>query len=166
MKSPFRLNKTTMAVIGLFLGLFLLAAATDCSAENPEPVLTAEAGVTVLRAPTAGVRLSVEWPEAGPKDASFQCGLTVIGPYELKGANANQAIFDCLVTDSLWKFDLGIGPAYLQNRDEINGSHFNFALMARFRVTDQLAVVWRHWSNAGTKPPNLGRDLVTLAYSF
>jgi len=163
-KNPFQLNKTTMALVAVFLGLFLFGASKCAKAE---PRLTFEAGAAVVRASTPAARLSVEWPEAGPKSADFQCGLALVGPYDFKGANANQAVFDCLlVTKPLPGFSVGLGPAYLQNVDQINGSHFNFALMARYRFGDRWSLAWRHWSNAGTKPPNYGRDLLVLGYSF
>jgi hypothetical protein len=161
-KTPFRLNKVTGTLVAVFLGLLLLGA-SKCSAE---PVLTFEAGYTAIRASTPGARLTVEWPQGGSIE-SFQCGLTLIGPYDFKGIEyPNQGIVDCLVVTAIKRLELGIGPAYLQNVGGVNGSHFNFSLMARWRFNDHHSLLWRHWSNAGTVLPNYGRDLVTYAYSF
>jgi len=157
------MGKLTTALVAVLLALFLFGASKCAKAE---PVITAEAGLAVMRASTPALRLSVEWPKAA-HNADFQCGLSLIGPYEFKGANANQAVADCLVVvQPFAALDVGVGPAYLQNVDQINGSHFNFALMARYRFGDRWALAWRHWSNAGTKPPNYGRDLLVLGYSF
>lgn len=164
-KPPFRLDKITSIAVTVFLGLILLGAATQC--RGAEPVAQFELGHTVIRGPATAARLSVQWPDAGPKDAGFECGLTLIGEYEYKGSQPNQAIADCALVDGLRGFDFGIGPAYLQNIDTVNGSHFNFHLLARWTSPNgRHMVTWHHWSNAGTVKPNAGRDIVAYGYRF
>jgi hypothetical protein len=61
-----------------------------------------------------------------------------------------------------------LGGVYLQNTDQINGSNANFSLYGawRFGQNDHYKVYWRHFSNAGTKLPNLGRDFVGFSLNF
>lgn len=54
----------------------------------------------------------------------------------------------------------GIGIAYLQNTDALDGSHANFALLLFFRPFHRLSLDVIHVSNAGTDSPNTGRQAV------
>jgi hypothetical protein len=54
----------------------------------------------------------------------------------------------------------GIGAAYLQNTDALDGSHFNFSLMLFFRPFHRVALDLIHVSNAGTQSPNTGRQAI------
>jgi hypothetical protein len=162
-KLPFRNPPATVAILLVFIGAFLFGA-SKC---NAEPVLQAELGYTMIRGPAVTFGLNVSWPGAGPRTADFQCGLYLISEYEFGGTTQpNQAIANCMLVQHIRKLDLGIGPAYLQNIDAINGSHFNFALMARYRFTERFALSWLHHSNAGTVSPNKGRDALMLGWGF
>lgn len=152
-------------ILALLFGLTLLLDSRQCSAE--EPVFQLEGGTAMLRGPAASIGASVVWPGAGPKHGDFQCGLFLISQYEADGkTQPNQGIAHCQVVLRAQRFSFGLGPAFLQNMDAINGSHFNFALMAGYRVNDRMSVQWRHWSNADTARPNKGRDVLLVGWAF
>jgi hypothetical protein len=59
------------------------------------------------------------------------------------------------------------GPAYLGNPDDNKLSgHLQFHLTGGIGIKDTknygLSLLWNHFSNAGIKQPNLGRDMITL----
>jgi hypothetical protein len=65
----------------------------------------------------------------------------------------------------------GVGAAYKNETDDINGSHLNFAEQLGWRFPRQangghVEFAIRHMSNAGLKKPNKGEDFLTLAYVF
>lgn len=156
-------NKAQIAIL-VFVLLFLGSLATQCRAE---PVAQFELGSTVARGVAPVVGLSVIWPDAGPKDADFECGVQLIGTSTFKNEDqSNQAAFQCLLVDGYKKLDLGLGVVYLQNTDGYNGSNTNFSLKFGYRFTDRISLSWRHWSNAGTSKPNYGRDMLVLGYRF
>lgn len=148
----------------VFVLVLLGAFATQCRAES---VMQFEGGSTVVRGYTPVIGLTIIWPEAGPLDADFQCGIQLVGTSTFRDKDqSNQAAVQCLVVDGYKKLDLGIGVVALQNTDDYNGSHANFSLMAGYRFTDKFGIRYRHWSNAGSVDPNLGRDMVLLTYKF
>jgi hypothetical protein len=65
----------------------------------------------------------------------------------------------------------GLGGAYKNDTDRIDGSHLNFAEQLGWRTPrvangGQIEFAIRHVSNAGLKKPNKGQDFVTVAYIF
>lgn len=148
-----------LIVVLLLLGSF----ATTCRSES---IIQVEGGSTLSRGYTPALGLTIVWPESGPGDADFQCGLMLVGTSEFKTNNPNQAAVQCLIVDGYKRFDLGLGIVALQNTDDYNSSHTNFSLLAGYRFTDRLGVIYRHWSNAGTTKPNIGRDMLLLTYRF
>jgi hypothetical protein len=63
-------------------------------------------------------------------------------------------------------FEVGVGPAYFNNISRVSGSHFMVGFMLGYNINYHLFVRFRHYSNAGTKPPNLGQDMITIGYRF
>jgi hypothetical protein len=95
-----------------------------------------------------------------------EVGATFIGGSTLNGEfQQNNFALSAAVIDSLGKFDVGIGAAYLQNTDTYNGSHVNFKLMLGYRF-EKISVRWAHFSNGGTIKPNKGRDMILVEYKF
>jgi len=132
-----------------------------------------EAGYTVFRAsaPQVGLTLSFEdlvpAPILGRLD--LQVGIGYIAPYEYKGElGEEQRYVQSLLVWSFGRLDLGAGGVYLDHNDRINGSNANFSLLAavRFGQNNLWKASLRHFSNAGTKMPNLGRDILILTRSF
>lgn len=69
----------------------------------------------------------------------------------------------------------GVGVAYVKNRAygrKITGSHWQFSptYSLGYNITKSTSIEyqWVHFSNAGTAPPNPGRDFhyITLGYRF
>lgn len=58
----------------------------------------------------------------------------------------------------------GIGPAYVQRVDQINGAHTNYYLGLRWKITSRLNLTLGHVSDAGTTSPNVGRQALTVEY--
>lgn len=154
-------TKVKFAILA-FVVIALSAFATKCRAAD-DVTLSVETGTTYIRGETPVFGLTVNWLNAGPKDADFQCGLMLVGS---TAGNRNQAGFQCLMVDGFGKFDIGLGLVALQNIDEYNGSHANFSLMLGYRFTDRFGLKVRHWSNAGTTDSNKGRDMLLVSYQF
>lgn len=165
----FRNPKGAVIAIALFLALLLAAFATPCRSET----LTFEAGRAVIHGETPVMALSVKFTgpshaeadfvEAHLLDTDYEFSMVLVGA---NGANPNQIGAQAQIVDGFGKFDLGLGGAYLQNTDQWNGSHLNFSLMMRYRFTEHWSLNYRHWSNAGTKAPNIGRDMLLMGYRF
>ncbi len=60
------------------------------------------------------------------------------------------------------RFSMGLGVAYLQLTDRLDGSHLNIAIKSGWEFTDRYSIVLRHISNAGTVAPNVGRNAIAL----
>lgn len=182
MKTPFGNSPKMLIYIFVFVTLFLAAALTKCHGAE----LGFEGGRAVIRGETPAAALTLTFPHPwyhpetqhfpdyptdwrtnpGPGDADLELGMLLVGAYDINGVTQhNQLIAEAMVVDGFGHFDIGIGPAYLQNEDAINGSHLNFSLKLGYRW-HRVGVVWRHISNAGTKTPNQGRDMVLLTYRF
>ena len=63
-----------------------------------------------------------------------------------------------------WRLCAGIGPAFVQRVDAINGAHTNYYLGLRFVLSDRWTVILGHISDAGTSSPNVGRQMLSIAY--
>ena len=63
------------------------------------------------------------------------------------------------------------GPCYLtKTADKLTG-HFQFSTHIGFgwrdpKTRNELGLNWKHFSNAGIKKPNIGRDLIMLSMGF
>lgn len=69
----------------------------------------------------------------------------------------NNFDFHVQLMGSRGPFGAGLGAAYLQNIDGVNGSHLNFALTLYWRPT-RLGAAAIHRSNGGTSRGNCGRN--------
>jgi hypothetical protein len=162
--SLMRNPKKTVITVAIVVLLALLAYGTSCHGEE----VVFSGGTAVARGQTEAIDLSWRLPSK-VTDAYLQTSLTLVGDSEYQGYQANQAAVQVLYVDGFGPVDIGIGVALLQNVDRYNGSHGNFALQLgyNFRLFDvDLYVQYRHWSNAGTVKPNLGRDLLFIGHRF
>lgn len=169
MSKLFRNPKGAVIVITLFLLAILISFATTCRSE----ALSFEAGRAFIHGETPVMALAVKFTGPSHADAGFveshlldtdyEFGLVLVGE---NGPNPNQIGAQAQIVDGFGKLDLGLGGVYLQNTDQWNGSHLNFSLMARYRFTDHWSLNYRHWSNAGTKAPNIGRDMLLVGWRF
>lgn len=144
-------------MIGAFVLLLLIALATRCHAQG----IAASAGTTIVRGESPVLTLAYEAPLVN--DTRWWVGATLIGESTLNDQfQRNQFAWHAGVVDGFGKFDIGLGVAYLQNTDTYNGSHTNFALRIGYRFTKRVGLEVLHFSNAGTRSPNKGRDLLML----
>lgn len=157
----FRNPKGTQYAILVFITLLLLAFATNCRAAE----LEFGAGKTYIRGDTEVIDLSLTLPLEG-LEAAWQTSLTLVGSSRYDGLDQpNNFAVQSLLVDGFGNFDVGFGVGFLQNSDRYNGSSMNFVLQLGLDL-GRVKVTARHWSNAGTRKPNLGRDFLLISYSF
>lgn len=158
----FRNPKKVIYIIAVFVALFVAAAATRCHGSE----LNFGAGVTVARGVAPLIDVSLTARHGAPGDAHWQGFLTLVGDSTYAGREQpNQAALGGMLVDGFGPVEIGLGVAFLQNLDAYNGSHANFSLQLAYRWRN-LAFAYRHWSNAGTVRPNLGRDFAILSWGF
>jgi hypothetical protein len=129
-------------------------------AMSAEPTRVFSVGTAVKRGYAPAVDFSLRLGET--EHHYWQTSLSLVG--ESQG-NGNNAAVQGLYVAKFGRLDVGLGAALLQNVDGYNGSHANFAIQVGYRM-DGWQAQWRHWSNAGTKLPNLGRDLLWVGRTF
>lgn len=150
----------------LFVALLVAAWATKC--HGAETGLQFGMGTTVARGMTPVLDVAMVTAKVAPGDAHWQFGLTLIGSSTYDHEDqANQAALSALLVDGFGPLEIGLGVAFLQNTDVYNGSHGNFALQIAYRFERwPVTLTVRHWSNAGTVQPNLGRDFALVSWRF
>lgn len=162
-------NRKVQLGVALLIGLFVLGlAVSKCAAASEASYSQVGLGSTFIRGETSVIDLAFVYPEAAPADANLEVGATFIGPSELKGADQrNNFAVRATVVEKLWRFDVGLGIAYLQNVDTYNGSHLNFNLLLGYNFR-RLPITLRvqHFSNGGTQSPNKGRDMLLVLWRF
>ena len=68
-----------------------------------------------------------------------------------------------------WKykrFEFGLGPAYFQNTNRALTKKLNWSVLIRFKLNEDVSIVARHWSNAGTGYYNMGHDFIGIGFRF
>lgn len=166
-KLPFNPGKRKVQLgVALFLLLLIAALATTCRAA-PAPYVSFGGGSTVVRGESAVADLAVTFPRrVGESDV--RVSVTLVGESTTPaGAQRNNFGASLELVDGVGNVDLGFGLVYLQNTDTYNGSNLNFVLSVGYRLQSlPLTVGFKHWSNAGTRMPNKGRDMVFVSYRF
>jgi hypothetical protein len=161
MKLPFNPGRTGL-IVAVFVLLFILALATRCHAAG----VAVSAGSTVLRPGASALQVGWQWPALQSRDAHFETAITVIAESDFYGApQRNQFAWSVVYVDGFGAFDIGLGPAFLQNTDAYNSGGANFHLLEGYHRGPWFAR-WNHFSNMGTKMPNLGRDLILIGRVF
>lgn len=171
--NPSKDGKFSPTALVILLFVILLGFTYCTAAHAAEPYRQISAGSTVIRGSSAVIDLSVNYPEAGPGDSNLEVGVTFIGMSNFKGVEQrNNFAWHAALIDGFGNFDVGIGPAYLQNTDTYNGSHLNFVLLMGYRTPWKilgrcpLTVRYQHFSNGGTTDVNKGRDMVFAGCRF
>jgi hypothetical protein len=162
-------NNKTKWVIYLFVATFIAAlawhssrAAESSLTDFSKKSLTVSAGSTVIRGPAPVIDMDWRWKATQSEDANWEAGITMYGSSTYNGKEQPNNFFPYVrYVDGFGKMDIGLGLCYLQNTDLYNGSKMNFSLMLGYRVK-KWVVKYQHTSNAGSVPPNLGRDFVLL----
>jgi hypothetical protein len=154
---PSNSGKTAIAV-GIFVTICIAAWATKCHGEG----IAVSVGSAVLRGPTPALQVEWQWPAFEHRDAHWETGITMMGSSTFRGDNqTNSFAWDATFVDGFGPVDIGIGPAYVQNTDVYNHEGANYHLMLGYHYK-RWFVRYNHFSNAGSKQPNLGRDLVLV----
>lgn len=153
--------------VGLVLVLLFTAFATNCRADETSPYVQLGMGSAIVRGPAPVLDLTVVYPHR-VKDASYEFGTTLIAESSFREVQQrNNFAFHASIVDGFGRFDVGLGAAYLQNTDEYNGSNLNFHLILQYQVkTIPVTLRWQHFSNAGTRLPNRGRDMLIAYWRF
>lgn len=104
-------------------------------------------------------------------NTSIQPGFNVFAGTDLWGSTTYRGVtvpnnwdWHAGIEGCRWKICAGIGPTYVQRVDAINGAHTNFYLGLKFQISDRLALVIGHISDAGTSNPNIGRQMLSIRY--
>jgi hypothetical protein len=162
----------TMSLIGPLLGS---AAWAQSSEQPPAPpdlwlpsqnVFELQAGARLeLRASaTAGADF-----ELAPFISHFvgvRLGASWCGSSEDRRYSPNEFGARAQLTASWWRFELAFGPILLEHEDYYNSSHLDLALSADAALSQHWRARFEHWSNAGTSPHNVGRNMALLDYRF
>ncbi len=167
----FNLNwKVLVGVLGLVALLVLGFIIPQChAAESPldAPYVQISGGYTVVRGPTPVLDLTFTEPASVLRNAYWQESLTVIGTSTFEGQNApNNFMLRGLFVDGFGHFDVGLGVAWIQNPAPYNGSPMDFALQLAYRFSFGTTLTYAHVSNAGSRLPNLGRDMIFAGWRF
>ena len=149
-----------------YFSIAVLLVFLPCLGRGAE--LNFEAGHAIIHGETNALGVYFDFHEQRDvgmdhQNFSYECGLTFI---DRNGRNASQSMASCLVLDRFSKIDLGVGLAALQHEDQWNSGRINFTAALRYRPTEHWALTYRHFSNAGTRQPNIGRDLLLIGWSF
>ena len=159
-----KLNIEGWKIVAVFV--VVLFAYFGCEAARADSSVFVEAGGTVLSGETS-------------KGVALILGQE-FGRWELSGGYVSYQICRCNYPEDLepnifvqgqrvvelGPTALGIGMAYFQNTNRALGKNLTWSLMMQWNVNDRLALQFRHWSNAGSGKPNLGQDLISIAYRF
>lgn len=151
-----KMRPLIFAVIILFLG----TAAYCSKAHSAE--LHLEVGVSAIHG--TGPYLGLSYRFGGSKTLYAETDFQFWGK-TTKYENAtipNNWCPSALMDVQKGRFSMGLGVAYLQLTDRLDGSHLNIALKTEWQLTDRFGVVVRHISNAGTVAPNVGRNSIAL----
>lgn len=162
--SLFKNTKGTRIAVGVFLVCILTFFAYEAKGET-----TAEGGITVLNLEHSdGYNIFI----TERFNDKWSAGLGLVGEqvdkYEREIDN-NLHIFGQRVVSGpgiLSRVELGIGLNYALNKTTVNGSNLNYHLSLQLDVTDKVYFIYRHISNAGSRSPNTGQDLLNFGWRF
>lgn len=149
-----------------FLLLAIAASAMACHAAETQAQFGMGSAYADGSAPALDLTVITDLGASG--DARWQYGLTLVGPSTyMDRKQGNQAALSAMLVDSVGRVDVGLGVAYMRKADIYNGSRANFSLLLAYRFQRwPLTIGLRHWSNAGMKYPNVGRNLAILSWRF
>lgn len=160
--------KTLIAVGALIVLLAIGLIIPRCHAAPLDaPYVQLSGGVAVIRGSTPVLDLTFTEPATVLRNAYWQESLTVIGTSTFRGQDVpNNFAARGLFVDGFGDFDVGLGLSWMQNPGPYNGSNINFNLQLAYRLPFGATLTYTHMSNAGSKEPNLGRDIVLVGWRF
>jgi hypothetical protein len=113
--TPFGNAPKVVAVLVVFIGLWLIAPIRSCHAAELE--LTG--GIAAIRGETSALGAKVIFNNAVGDYGDIACGVMLIGQSSWNGTNQTQAIVHCQLQTRVSRFVFGIGPAKLQHTDAL-----------------------------------------------
>lgn len=167
----FNLSKPTLIAVLLVVALLglgmLLPQCHAAEAPLDAPYVQLSGGETVIRGKAPVLDLTFTEPAPQLRQAYWQQSLTVIGTstFNAKPVPNNFAL-RTLFIDGFGRFDVGLGVSWMQNPAPYNGSPVNFNLQLDYRILRGATITYTHMSNAGSRLPNLGRDLIMIGWRF
>lgn len=179
--------KTQLGVLAFIVVFVTLLSLATCSKASADDSVVFSYGRTIARGETDVLDIALDLP--GRVDRiGYQLGVTLIGNSEY-GTDLVQAPSPCCklilhptfvelprrqptqfgvraqIVPKVGPVTAGLGVIYLQNVDDFNGSHLNFCLSLGYEWR-HLQARYLHISNAGSRSPNTGRDMVLIGWAF
>jgi hypothetical protein len=156
--------KDQVAIYAFVVAFLVLLAVHPRSCAASE--LSVEGGAAMLRGMTPTLGLDIRWPGAGPVGTDYELGFNLIGDSQWDGQYSPNALtLHGMLWDGYGPLEMGLGFAYT-TVPQVYHCQTTFALGARWRLTDRLALSWRHFSSGGSCDPNTGRDLAVVSWKF
>ena len=166
----FNLQPKVLIGVGIFLLLFFMGFAFNRCHAGPldAPYVQLSGGAAIVRGETAAMELTFTQPAPQLQKAYWQESLTLIGTSTYNGQSVpNNFIGRVLFVDGFGRLDLGLGLSWMQNYLPYNGGNVNFNLQLAYRLRVlPVTLTYAHFSDGGTRLPNLGRDLVLVGWRF
>ena len=165
----FNLKPKVLIGVGALVALLALGLMIpQCHAAPLDaPYVQLSGGTSIVRGPAPAADISFTEESIQLRKAYWQESLTVIGTSTLNGKPVpNNFVARILFVDGFGAFDVGLGLSWMQNPAPYNGSPVNFALQLAYRFRSGVTLTYAHLSNAGSREPNLGRDLVFIGWRF
>jgi hypothetical protein len=160
-------NNPKSAVVIIVLVILLFAAYKQASATEMELGATYASGFNN----GAGLVLSERLAQG-----KMEVGIALIGEQDYDKENIRLAnngnVFASFVApkpDTWWRIlpsEVHIGAAGWIKTNRFIGAHLGYQLALKWRLTENVSINIRHWSNAGTVKPNRGQDLLTIGWRF
>ena len=166
--TPFGNSARSVLFIVLVLAILGLMRCQEAKADTPPPTTVVEFGPSVLSADFTGGTVGLVSERFGGK---WDIGLVLVGAQDCRCSEGRTAIPTNAAVRAMrvvrWKrLEGGLGVAYWSNTNRALGQRQTFNLMLGVYLTERLAIKLHHFSNAGQVSPNMGQDMITLAWKF
>lgn len=166
----FNLKPLVAIAVCIFITLFCLTFVTKCHAADviTKDYMQLSVGSTVVRGPAPALDLAFNIPSNFEPNDFWKMALTMVGSSTFKEQAApNNFIVRGMYVAGFNRVDLGLGLSWMQNPLPYNGGNINIALETAYRFkTYPITISWSHTSDAGSKLPNYGRDMILVGWRF
>ena len=159
---PANNGKLALAGIVAFIAITLFCLTRCAHADT----LDFGAGIGVAHGSGGAIDLTYHHPLpfAGSEAPQLFAG-TLLHANDGIGDQSNWAWFVGLEGERGY-FHAGIGAAYLQRIDSLNGAHTNYVLTMSYRRWKWCNITVTHFSDAGTTPVNTGRNILACEWEI
>jgi hypothetical protein len=157
-----------MILLTVFVALFIAYMILGKRAQGAESMtIQASSGAAVVRGVAPALNIAWDYPSGHGGDV-WRGSMTLIGHSTFKDTQyPNNYAFSLQYVTGFGRFDIGLGPSWMQNYLPYNGSAVNFALTLAYRFTYwPLTLSYDHFSCGGACSPNYGRDILLLGMRF